>query len=352
MSYSDCMAAFNLEMPDKVPRTEYSAETHWDLVKAVTGIDVSYKSPWETKNAAQLAFYRAWDYGFLWSTMVDGSYMKGRRTSMGHGVYAVGGTDFNDRVSCPFKDPEEVLAFDPEEEYGKIDIAEMTEKFSAHYAAGVKRIPDVVVMTGIYITCMSGLIEMFGWEMLLSAAGLDPEGFGELTNRYCSWISQHFAALARCSAPVVMVHDDIVWTSGAFIHPEWYRRYVFPNYKKLFAPLRESGKKIIFTSDGDYTAFVDDIAACGVSGFVLEPMTDMGYIAEKYGKTHFFVGNADTRVLLRGDKGDIYAEVKRCMDIGKRCPGFIMAVGNHIPPNTPVESALWYNEAFEKLRKR
>ena len=49
---------------------------------------------------------------------------------------------------------------------------------------------------------------------------------------------------------------------------------------------------------------------------------------------------------------DIYAEVKRCMDIGKKCPGFIMAVGNHIPSNTPVENCLYYNEAFEKLRIR
>ena len=42
--------------------------------------------------------------------------------------------------------------------------------------------------------------------------------------------------------PVVMIHDDIVWTSGAFIHPDWYRRFVFPNYKRLFAPLVDSGK--------------------------------------------------------------------------------------------------------------
>ena len=62
----------------------------------------------------------------------------------------------------------------------------------------------------------------------------------------------------------------------------------------------------------------------------------MSYIAEKYGKTHSFVGNADTRILLNGTREDIEREVKRCMDIGKNCPGFIMAVGNHIPANTPV----------------
>jgi uroporphyrinogen-III decarboxylase len=149
-----------------------------------------------------------------------------------------------------------------------------------------------------------------------------------------------------------MVHDDIVWTSGPFISPQWYRTYVFPNYKRLFAPLHESGKKILYTSDGNYTMFIDDIAACGVNGFVMEPLTDMRYVAEKYGRTHAFIGNADTRILLSGTKQQIRAEVERCMAIGKSCPGFFMAVGNHIPANTPVESCLYYNSVYEELSKR
>jgi putative endopeptidase len=39
-------------------------------------------------------------------------------------------------------------------------------------------------------------------------------------------------------------------------------------------------------------------------------------------------------------------------DLGKQYPGFFMAVGNHIPSNTPVESCLYYNEIYEKLSKR
>jgi len=29
-----------------------------------------------------------------------------------------------------------------------------------------------------------------------------------------------------------------------------------------------------------------------------------------------------------------------------------MAVGNHIPPNTPVDNALFYNEVYEELAQR
>ncbi len=109
---------------------------------------------------------------------------------------------------------------------------------------------------------------------------------------------------------------------------------------------------MLYTSDGNYTEFIDDVADCGFNGFVLEPLTDMQYIADKYGRTHSFVGNADTRILLNGTRDDIEKEVIRCMNIGKKCPGFFMAVGNHIPANTPVDHALWYNEFYEKYSKR
>jgi uroporphyrinogen-III decarboxylase len=196
---------------------------------------------------------------------------------------------------------------------------------------------------------ISGFIGLFGWDNLLLAAGQDPVRFGALANRYASWVQQYFNALAEADVPVVMVHDDIVWSAGAIFRPAWYREYVFPNYKKYLAPLLESGKKVIFCSDGNFNAFIDDIAQTGVHGFVFEPLTSLEYIVEKYGRTHVIIGNAETRILLNGTRDQIRAEVERCMHLGQDCPGYFLAVGNHIPPNTPVENALFYNQVYEEL---
>ena len=349
MSYKNGMAALNLEMPDIVPRTEFSVTGHYDLIKKVTGVDGL--QPGRAGEAA-LAITKAWEFAVNWSVMINGNGLEQWATSMGHAVYAHGGTDWNEHIGCPFKDEEEVFGFDFYEKAGAIDIGEWAGKFDAHYASQQDYYDDIVNMSGVYTTCLSGLIYLLGWDMLLTCAGADPARFGDVTDRYCEWVGQYFKALAESDVPVVMVHDDIVWTEGAFIHPDWYRRYVFPNYKKMFAPLIERGKKILFTSDGDYTEFLADIAGCGVDCFVLEPLTDMRAVADRFGRTHSFIGNADTRVLLGGTKDDIYNEVKRCMDIGKGCPGFIMAVGNHIPANTPVDSCLYYNDFYMQMRKR
>jgi hypothetical protein len=352
MSFEDGWAAIHLEMPRRVPHTEYSVEGHWEVVKAVTGLSVTPQSPPEEQWQAARALIRAWNFDFGWSTLIGGDLFAAYKTDMGHAEYAAGGVDRRDTRTCPFKTPEDVLAFDFLATYGPCDRAAWKTRFEQHYQRACRDIPERVNMTGIYITLISGFIDIFGWDMLLLAAGTDPMAFGALANRYADFMLPYFEALAEADVPVVMVHDDMVWSSGPIFAPRWYRQYVFPNYQRYFDPLRQAGKKIMFTADGDYTKFIDDLAACGVDGFVMEPMTDMALIAEKYGRTHSFIGNADTRILLSGTQAEIRAEVERCMAIGKPCPGFFLAVGNHIPANTPVESVLYYMSVYEELSKR
>jgi hypothetical protein len=352
MSYQDGWAAMNLQMGARIPRTEYSAGMHWELIQAVTGIQVGVSSTPAQQNAASLAFMKAWNYDFFWNTLISESEFGPWRTDMGHAEYAAGGVDRRDTIFSPYRDPEEVLRFDPWEKLGAKDPAELTRRFEQDYRSATAEHPDGVNMSGIYVTMVSGMIGLFGWDLLLLAAGIDPHGFGDLCNRYGTWIQQYFDALAAADLPCVMVHDDMVWTSGAIMRPAFYREYIFPNYKKFIAPVLASGKKVMFTSDGNYSNFIDDVAGCGFSGFVMEPMTDLAYTVEKYGQTHVIFGNADTRILLSGSRAEIRAEVERCMRLGRTCRGFFMAVGNHIPPNTPVENALYYNEVYEELSRR
>ena len=355
MSYQDGWAAINLQMPPRIPRTEYSVDYyHFELMKEVTGLQASQSSPPEEKNAVSRAFRKAWNYDFLfglWGYTVSELADK-KRTRMGHAEFAQDGSDLDKKIGCPFESVEEVLAFDPFECYGSLDSRWLREMFEQSYRENRSRCPDCVTSSGTYATLISGLINIFGWDMFLMALGTDPLATGELANRYAKWLMQFTDALAEADIPVALIHDDIVWTEGPFVSPDWYRRFIFPNYKKMFAPIIESGKILAYCSDGAYTMFVDDLVDCGVNGFILEPTTDMQYIADNYGKTHFFIGNADTRILLHGTKQQIYDEVKRCMDIGKKYPGFFMAVGNHIPANTPIENALYYNECYSKLSRR
>lgn len=353
MSYEDGWAAIHLDMPGRVPRFEPSADYyHFDLIEAVTGIKVTNDTPSEERLKAAHTFVRAWDYGIYFGCAIGNNVYNGKFTRMGHAEYAVDGRDFDTRISSPFKSPEEVLDFDPWEMYGEQDEDALVKLANDQYHRQCELFPTTVNTTGVYTTLMSAMIAIFGWELLLAAAAMDQRRFGEVVNRYAKWSQPHYNAIARSDAVAIYSHDDLVWTEGPFLRPDWYREFIFPNLKKLWAPLVDAGKKICFLCDGNYTQFVDDVAACGNHGFWFEIFTDLDYVTEKYGRTHFIIGNADCRILTFGTKADVRAEVERCMAVGKKCPGYFMCVSGHIPPNVPVENALYYDEVYRELRRR
>ncbi len=327
------------------------AAENWDLVNAVCGTKLNIHCALEERQTGSAQFMKEWDYDVLF--VCDGvKEIEGIDTNMGHAVYAQDGIDFNDDIYCPFNSVEEVYAFDPFEAYGLWDRKELIKLFDDNYKLMCERFTDVVIIPGIYHTIMSGMIRIFGWDMLLTAAGTNPKAFGEVVDRYADWSSQYYKGISESIIPVIGSHDDQVWTEGAFINPEWYRRYIYPNLEMLWDPVRKNGKKIVFQSDGNYTEFIRDVAACGNHGFWFEYFTDLDAVCKNFGNTHVIFGNADTRILTFGTKEEIRREVQRCVDTGKNCPGYVMSVSGHFPSNMPVENALYFNEVFQELRYR
>ena len=345
MSLERGLSAIRLEMPDRIPHTEYLSNP--DVISRVTGIPRD-DPEWNAK--AMREFVRIDDYDFIWRTDVPSSFTNTPRAWMGSARFS--DTQELEQASYPFRTVEEVLAFDPVEHIGIPDKETLKVEFTRNVKATQEAFPGVVVPTGYYNTVFTWNIVSFGWELFMEAATTEPRRFNHVMDRFFEITKPIFEAGAEMDVPCFLCHDDIVWASGPVFRPEWYRQYVFPRMKKLWDPIREAGKPILFCSDGNFDEFVDDLVDCGANGFIFEPLTDLSKVAERYGKTHVIIGNVDVRVLMYGSHDDIYAEVKRCADIGRDLPGYFFAVGNHIPYNVPVENALYYFQVRDELSQR
>ena len=290
------------------------------------------------------AFFDGWDIDFVWNTD-DGPIAwekAGRCTDMGHAEFLEGGVDWRDAGACPFRDPEEVLAFDAVREYGAPELDVLTEYYEKRYRELAGRFPNQVVTGGYYRSMMSGAIQSFGWEMLLLAAA-DRSGFARVLDSFFRLSLQHYKAWARTSVEAFICHDDMVWTEGPFLSPDFYRSEIFPRYAALWKVVKDAGKRVLFCSDGDWSMFLDDIAAAGADGFILEPTVSLDAVVAKYGQSHVIVGSkVDCRTLTFGALEDIQAEIDATLDVAFGCGGFMFAVGNHIPSNVPVENARFY----------
>ena len=341
--YERGWSALNLHMPDRVPHTEYVSNP--DLVKAVTGLD--YRDSDGAEEAWRL-FYEKADYDFIWSGQTP-AFEKGRFSWMGTAQFSE--TQDLRSSEYAFKGVEEVLSLDPVEEYGLPDPDTLLAHINTTFAHQQETFRTVVVPGCFYNTIFTWCIKAFGWELFMESAMTDPKRFSRVLDGFFRVSMPYFEAYAKSDIKVFICHDDIVWTQGPVFSPEWYRRYVFSYYPLLWQPLLDAGKILLFCSDGNYDAFVDDLAAAGAMGFIFEPLTDLEYVVKHYGQTHVIIGNADCRALTFGTREDVKREVDRCFALGRDCPGYFIAVGNHIPYNVPVDNALYYFDLVRDLKR-
>jgi len=336
MSYERGIAAIRLQDPGEIPHTQYTCHEPW--LAALR----------QRAGKPNADFAELLDFDLLWHTDTpDGT--GGRWTDMGHATWLADGSDYHPPAGSPFVSLDDIFDLDPATEYRPVDHAAQVERYQAWYDRA--RRADCVVPGGLYRSAVSWAIAAFGWENFLLAVGTDAERFGGLMNRWADYLMAYVRAWAATDIEVFLTHDDIVWTAGGFLPPAFYRAFVFPNLKRYWDCVKDAGKTVLFCSDGNFTEYVDDLAAAGADGFIFEPTTDLAAIVRRYGQTHVIVGNADCRVLT-GPPDGIEREVARCMDLGRDCPGYFFAVGNHIPPDVPIESADACIAAYRALRAR
>ena len=112
-------------------------------------------------------------------------------------------------------------------------IDELVELVRAWYERTQNAYPETVVPGGFYNTVFTWAIRTFGWEQFMLAAAYDEQGFDRILEGFTNISEKVVQAHIRAGIPVFLCHDDIVWTSGHVFRPAWYRKYVFPRFKRL-----------------------------------------------------------------------------------------------------------------------
>jgi hypothetical protein len=195
----------------------------------------------------------------------------------------------------------------------------------------------------LYTTMFMWGVEYLGWEVFMLAASMDPAGFDE------KFLSVAFdrsyeliGILCNAASPFVFCHDDLADARGPVFDPQWYEKYIFPRYGKLWEQVRTAGKKVIFIADGNMGKFLKPLKESGVYGVMLEnPATDLDRIIEYFGDG-VIIGGIDTKILTFGTPEEVRAHT---LDVNKkmeRVPGFVMSTPGGIHGNIPIENLAAY----------
>ena len=239
------------------------------------------------------------------------------------------------------RDIDEALAFDPLQWFPKT-VEDYEEEFSREYKRMLTSCGDAVYpIPHHYTTCFHWPLAIFGFE-LLCEAGMEEDDFHALMERFAEISRRITTAWSRVEGlEGFILHDDLTMTSGPIFAPDWYRRHVFPFYPGIFEPLKAKGIPIIFTSDGDCSAFMDDVFAAGADGFNFEYLVDLETVANRH-PDKILVGNFNNATIADGPKDKIREEIGRTIEVGRHVPGYVANVGGGLTHQIPLEHLQYY----------
>ena len=254
------------------------------------------------------------------------------------GVWAVGDKE-------KYKNYNDVLNVDPDAfEIEKVG-SPMLDKMASLFKAKAQTCFPVPMHYGTLIT--RATIE-FGWEPFLMASALEPRKFGVILDRFAQAslaIAQGWSEIE--GTELITIHDDIACTRGVIMNPQWYRQYVFPWYRKIFAAIHEKGRKVLYVSDGNYMPVLDDILETNPDGLYIESTSmEPGEFMRQAGKDKIFLIKSNSRNIDFGTPDDIYKELRMLRELHKQFPGMMMYRGGGNPKQENAEA---FNRYFQEL---
>ncbi len=164
-------------------------------------------------------------------------------------------------------------------------------------------------------------------------------------------IVDRFAALGFDG---IFTSDDLGHQRGPMMSPAVFKELYLPLYTELIAHTHELGMHFWLHSCGDNTLLLDYLLEAGLDVFhpVQKGCMDAAKTAETFGDKITFLYGIDVQHLLpEGSTEDVKEEIaKMAATFHTEIGGLILAVGNGIMPDTPLENIKAMLEAVYQFR--
>lgn len=207
----------------------------------------------------------------------------------------------------------------------------------------------------------------FGYQNYLTAFALYPEIMQKLFEYSGEGARLANTALAKLVKqkklpPFFFAGQDICGNKGPMVSPETLRSIYFPSFRRSLAPLVEIGAELIWHSDGYIIPIIDDLIACGISGFQgfqEETGFDIGDIAGRRvrsgRKPLLLAGLSVNNILPFGTVRDVQKEVQRIIDAAGSGGGLAIGTANTAGPDCPnknLEALYRYTREYGKNKDK
>ena len=207
-----------------------------------------------------------------------------------------------------------------------------------------KLIPDDMGIIGQYGDIYTTVWEMMGFENFSMMMYEDPELIKAMFDKIGGLIMSMFETMASMDfVKVLWYSDDIAYSSGLMVSPDFIREHLFPYLKRIGELAKQRNIPFIYHSDGVlYDVMPDLIDDIGVTSLhPVEPISmDMAELKDRVGDKLCLCGGIDVDQLCRATPDEIRDLTRKFIDIARGRGGWIAGSSNSIPEYVKPENYL------------
>ncbi len=162
-------------------------------------------------------------------------------------------------------------------------------------------------------------------------------------------LAERFAA---AGVDILSVADDIGMQDRMMISPAWWRRWVKPHWRAVFAAARrvKPDLQIWYHTDGCFAPVIPDLLELGVTmlNTVQPECMDVYAIKREWGRELSLGGTMGVQSVLRwGTPTQVQAEVRRQLAALGAGGGFVLSPANAIEPDVPWDNLVAFIAAAD-----
>jgi uroporphyrinogen decarboxylase len=218
-----------------------------------------------------------------------------------------------------------------------------------------KLIPGDMGIIGQYGDIYTTVWEMLGFENFSMKMYEDPELIRAMFEKIGELVVGMFETMADMDfVKVLWYSDDLAYSSGLMVSPDFYREYLFPYMRRIGKLAKARNIPFIFHSDGVLYDVLDElIEDIGITSLhPLEPISmDMAELKDRYGDRICLCGGIDVDQLCRAEPEKIRGMTREFIDIVKDRGGWCAGSSNSIPEYVKAENYLAMIETVLKEGK-
>ncbi|GAB4322298.1 MAG: hypothetical protein Kow0059_17310 [Candidatus Sumerlaeia bacterium] len=204
-------------------------------------------------------------------------------------------------------------------------------------------LPDDMGIIGQYGDIFTTAWEMMGFENFALAMYEDPALVEALMGRVAELVLSMFDSMADMDwVGALWYSDDIAYTGGLMVSPDFLRERFFPLLAHIGALARRRKIPFIYHTDGVLWEVFDDIVAAGVTAIhPIEPKSmNIVEVKDRYGDRLCVCGNIDVDLLARGTPDDVRALVIERLETLAPRGGYCLGSSNSVPDYCRLENYL------------